>query len=108
MGGCSSERRLGADDAIKHDRRLPQEQFEHFSLQPAVAKRHATEMVLIDNSCLAVALRRWNQARRGHDALPVEPTFLRSRSTMHAKAATTAQSPYETGEGIAFFRDESK
>ena len=48
--------RLRADDTIEHDGRLAHEKFEDFPLQPAVAQRHALEMVLVDDGRLSIAV----------------------------------------------------
>ena len=39
----------GAGDTLQHDRGLANENLQHFAFEAAVAKRHALQMVMVDD-----------------------------------------------------------
>lgn len=75
MSGCSGLERRRPDNPAEHDRGLPQEQFKDLALQPAIPKRHAPEMVLVDDRRFALAIRRARPGQGAHE-------FLRLRRHM--------------------------
>jgi len=57
VSGRRGERRFGIHNALEYDGGLAHEDFEDFAFQPAVAKRHAAEVVLIDSGRLPIMKR---------------------------------------------------
>ena len=78
MGRRRGESRFRAGDAPEHDGALADKNLQNLPFEPAVAKRHAPEMVLIDDGRLAIPAGH-SQARSGHYVLPVDQTIAIGR-----------------------------